>query len=60
MMIKKNIPFDAYISQESELTVKYKTKKTLDVEIDGNILKQGLRRLEFKNIEKKMEILKKL
>ena len=59
---KKNIPFDVYISQESELTVKYKTKKTLDVEvkghveIDGNVLKQGLRRLEFKNFEKNGDI----
>lgn len=55
---KKNIPVNINIFENSELKIKHKTKFTLDVEvtghveIDGNKLKEGCRRLQFKNFEK--------
>ena len=55
---KKNIPVNIDIFENSELIIKHKTKFTLDVEVtghvevDGNKLKEGCRRLQFKNFEK--------
>ena len=55
---EKNIPYDINLYKDAELIVKYKTKKTLDVEVkghvevDGNKLNNGMRRLQFKNFEK--------
>lgn len=54
----KNIPFDIKVSEGAELILRYKTQKSLDVqvrghvEVDGNKLEEGLRRLQFKNFEK--------
>ena len=54
----KNIPFNIDVSEGAELILRYKSKKTLDVEVrghvevDGNRLDQVLRRLQFKNFEK--------
>ena len=54
----KNIPFNVNVFEGSELIIKHKTKFTLDVEVkghvevDGNKLNEGCRRLQFKNFEK--------
>ena len=54
----KNIPFNIKIYDESELLLKYTTKKMWDVEVKGHVeidgykLGQGMRRLHFKNFEK--------
>ena len=58
----KNIPCDIKIYQDSKLTIEYKTKKTLDVnvegrvEVDGKRLSAGLRRLKFDEFEKNGQI----
>ena len=55
---ENNIPCDIKIFGDSKITIKYKTKKALDVEVvghvevDGEKLNQGMTRLEFKNFEK--------
>lgn len=58
-----NIPFDVTLDDNSGVSIKYRTKKTLDVEVNGKVmvdnvrLSEGMRRLQFREFEKNGDIM---
>lgn len=60
---KLNIPFDISLDDDSGVSIKYKTKKTLDVEVSGKVmvdnvrLAKGMRRLQFREFEKNGDLM---